>query len=240
VLAEDGFATILVSWIHEPGGSWAAPLREWIADSGCDAWLLHYATVDPLTHATSWNRELAAQDEAAFEAAIERWLAYLGRLGIDAIATGAVILRRRSAGPNWVREDEMPQEGLAPASDHILRVFAAQDRLAGLADERELLADRFELAERARLEQSVVLREGEWAVDGITLSLQEGLGFRVAVDRDTAALLACLDGQRSLGEALNEMTSGADASDAVRARIAASAVPVVRTLYEAGFLVRNG
>jgi hypothetical protein len=111
-------------------------------------------------------------------------------------------------------------------------VFAAQDHVAGLGD-------RFELAERARLEQSVVLRHGEWVLDAVTLTLQEGLGFRVALDRDTAALLAGLDGRRTLREVLDEMAAGAGAAGAARDRIAASAVPVVRSLFESGFLVRN-
>ena len=188
VLAEGGFATILISWVHDPGEHWARPLREWIDGSRCDVWLLHYATVDPTTHAANWNAELSQHDPEVFGETLDRWLAHFKRLGIEAIATGAVILRKRSAGSNWVREDEMPQDRLSPASDHILRVFAAQDRLASLADERELLGDRFALAERTRLEQSVVLRDGEWVVEGIVLTLEEGLGFRAGLDRDTAAI----------------------------------------------------
>ena len=41
---------------HTPDGDWSAPLREWLAGSGCDAWLLHYGTSDPLTHAADWLR----------------------------------------------------------------------------------------------------------------------------------------------------------------------------------------
>src|SRR6266542_1033450 len=225
VLAEGGFATMLVSWVHDPDEHWARPLREWIDGHGCDAWLLHYATVDPATHTANWNNELSEQQPDAFAETLERWLAYFKRLGIEAIATGAVILRKRSTGPNWVREDDMPQARLTFASDHLLRVFAAQDSLAALANESELLEDRFSLAERTRLEQSVVLRDRAWTVDSIILTLQEGLGFRVAIDANTAQLLAQLDGRRTLSE--------------VAGPVAAAALPVVRSLYESGFLVTN-
>ncbi|HET9241799.1 MAG TPA: methyltransferase, partial [Gaiella sp.] len=51
VLAEGGFAHILVSWTHPSGDGdeWAEPLREWVRGSGCDAWLLHYRTDDALS-----------------------------------------------------------------------------------------------------------------------------------------------------------------------------------------------
>lgn len=220
VLAEGGFATILISWVHDPGEHWARPLREWIDGSRCDVWLLHYATVDPTTHAANWNAELSQHDPEVFGETLDRWLAHFKRLGIEAIATGAVILRKRSAGSNWVREDEMPQDRLSPASDHILRVFAAQDALASGVD---LLGERLALAERTRLEQSVVLRDGAWTVDSIVLTLEEGLGFRVGIDGPTAQLLAQLDGRRTLAE--------------VAGGLATAALPVVRTLYESGFLV---
>jgi hypothetical protein len=221
VLAEGAFATVLVSWVHEPDGPWAPPLRSWLEGSGCDAWLLHYDSSDPLSHTAKWNTDVARHDDEAFDAALDRWLAYFQRLGIEAIAHGAVILRRRSSGTNWVREDELPQDRLAAASDHILRVFAAQDLLASGTD---LLGERLALAERTRLEQSVVLRGGSWTVDRITLTLEEGLGFRAVIDGPTAQLLAGLDGTRTVAE--------------VAGGLAQAAEPVVQQLLGAGFLTR--
>ncbi|HSP73517.1 MAG TPA: class I SAM-dependent methyltransferase, partial [Gaiellaceae bacterium] len=84
-LAEGGFAHVLVSWAHDPAGDWDAPLRAWVAGSGCDAWLLHYRTSDPLAHAAGWLRPLGEDDPAAFEAAVDRWLPYLRERGIEAI-----------------------------------------------------------------------------------------------------------------------------------------------------------
>src|SRR5262249_13783341 len=103
-LAEGGFAHFLVSWPH--AGDWAAPLREWVRACGCDAWLLHFGTQDPLSHAASWLRPLGEVDRREHEAALDRWLRYLDELGIHAIGYGAVTLRRRSTGRNWIREDE--------------------------------------------------------------------------------------------------------------------------------------
>jgi len=230
------FATVLVSWVHAPGEDWSAPLRRWVEGSGCDAWLLHYGMDDPLTHAAKWMRDELGHDSAAYDEALTRWLEYFDRLGIEAIAYGAVVLRRRAGGSNWVRVDELPGERLRPAGAHIVRIFAAQDFLVGLADDRELLGERLALAESDLLEQRVVFRDREWVVDEITLSLQEGVGFRATLDSPTAGLLAGLDGRRTLAEVADELARVQGAS---RESIEQAVLPIARRMLEAGFLVRN-
>ena len=54
---------------------------------------------------------------------------------------GAVVLRRRSGTANWVRIDEIPIERLEPATEHTLRVFAAEDYLADLKKQRRYQRD---------------------------------------------------------------------------------------------------
>ena len=192
-LEEGAFAQMLVSWIVPPGEDWSSPLREWVDGSGCDAWLLHYGTDDPLTHAGNWLRHEIGHDPAAYAAALDNWIGYFERLGIEGIAAGAVILRRR-AGANWVRTDRLSGDRLRPASDHILRVFAAGDLLAGVhrraGPPRRALQPGPRLAARAR----VAFDDGQWAADRIELRLEDGLGFTATLDPATAALMAELDG----------------------------------------------
>jgi hypothetical protein len=239
-LEENGFATVLVAWAHATDEDWSLPLRQWVAGSGCDAWLLRFATEDPLTHAANWNRDNYTHDSVAFAAALDRWLAYFDRLGIEAIAHGAVVLRRRSGGGNWVRADEVPPGRLTAASDHILRVFAAQDFLDGLTDERALLEERFELAPHDLLEQRVVLREGKWIVEAITLALEEGLGFLAEIDRHTVRMLASLDGGRTLGELTEGLATSVDADANAREQLVNGILPVFRSMLELGYLARAG
>ena len=236
-LEEGAFASMLVSWVHHPDKDWAARPREWLAGTGCDALVLHYGTQDPLTHAASWAREPSGGDEAAFDAMLERWLAYLADEGIDGIAYGAVVMRRRSGVSNWVAEHKLPAAGLRPAGRQILRVFAANDLLASMPDERGLLDVRFALAEEALVEQRVVLRDGGWVSDAIEIHLDEGLLSRVRIDPPTAHLLAAFDGERRLGDVVDRLAVEQDA-DAVET--AAHAVPVVRRLFELGLLTASG
>ena len=233
-LEEGGFAHVLVSWAHEPE-EWAAPLRDWVRDSGCDAWLLHYRTNDPLTHAASWLRQLGETDPAAYEQALDRWNGHLHELGIEAIGYGAVVLRRRGGGRNWAREDPLPLDRLEPAGEHTLRVFAARDLLERVGDEG-LLDLALVLTPSHRLEQSLEAADGGFAVRAQTLELTDGLCLTVGVDRHTASLLPHLDG-RPLRDALAAAATTFELDDEERAGYVDAALPVVRKLLELGFLV---
>jgi hypothetical protein len=234
-LEEGGFAHVLVSWAHGADGDWETPLRGWVEGSGCDAWLLHYKSEDPLTHASNWLRPLAGSPDA-FAAGLDRWVAYLRDSGIDEIAYGAVVLRRRS-GPNWVRTDEIPFERLESASEHTLRVFAAADFLAD-SERRALLDQRLVLVVSHRVEQAVTIRDGRLEVDGQSLVLTDGLGFRAGLDRYAATLVRSLSTPRPLREVLAEGATELELDEADRERYVAAALVVATRLLELGFVVR--
>jgi methylase of polypeptide subunit release factors len=240
-LAEGGFAHVLVSWGYDPAGDWASPLRGWVHGGGCDAWLLHYRTNDPLTHAASWLRPLGETDPAAYEQALDRWTQHLSGLGIEAIGHGAIVLRRRAGageGECWLREDPLPLDKLEPAGDHTLRVFAGQDLLER-AGASELLEARLALTPQHKLEQRLQATGGGFSVRGQTLELTDGLCFSVGVDRHTASLLPYLDG-RPLREALVAAATTFELDASERDNYVPAAVPVVRRLLALGFLVEVG
>jgi methylase of polypeptide subunit release factors len=232
-LTEAGFAHLLVSWVHT-GDDWAEPLRGWVEGSGCDAWLLHYRTSDPVAHAAGWLRPIGETDPALYAAGLDRWLEHLARLRIEAIGYGAIVLRRRSTARNWIRTDPLPLDRLEPASDHTRRVFAAQDLLAELDDDG-LLELQLALAEAHRLQQTLTARGG-FAVESQTLELTEGLRFAVGVDKHTVSLLPHFDGRRPLREVLMLARETFELEPQERERFVPAALPVVRRLLELGFL----
>jgi hypothetical protein len=234
-LTDGGFAHVLVSWAHSGEGEWALPLGRWVRDSGCDAWLLHYRTNDPLTHSASWLRPLGETHLLAYEDSIDRWTAHLAHLGVDAIGYGAVVLRRRASGRAWVREDHLPLERLEPAGEHTLRVFAAQDLLERSGD-TELLDARLALVPSHRLAQELQASAGTFEVQSQALELTDGLCFSVGIDRHTASLLPHLDG-RPLRDALTAAATTFELQEHERAGYVSAAIPVVRRLLALGFLV---
>ena len=232
-MEEGAFATILISWAQRPGHDWTEPLRPWIEDSGCDAWLLHHGTDDPLTHAANWNKEAYVTGPQDLGDTVDRWLAYLERLGIEGVAYGAIILRRRSGGANWIAANELPVTRLKPAGEHILRVFEAQDYLTGLADERELLEGTFALAPHDLLEQRVEFQDKGWVVVEASAVMQDGLGLRAGLDPVTLELLTGLDGTRKLKRVVEDQ---ARTRRVDRGVLEGDAIGLVRGMLSAGFL----
>jgi hypothetical protein len=204
-----------------------APLR-WVEHNGCDALLLRYNVESPRQYAVGWNASDADPD-----AAVERWLAYYDRLGITALAYGVLTLRRRD-GANWSHAEEVAYDRLEPAGDHVERLLRTHDYLARAPD---LLEGVFTLAGRQRLDQTLRPQPGGFVVEGAWLVLEDGLGFRAAVDGVAVELVARVDGDRSLRQVAADVSEslGIAESDAETA-----IVPVARRMLELGFLDLGG
>lgn len=238
-LDEGGIGHILVSWALREGQEWSEPLRGWVVDSGCDAWLLHYLTDDPLTQAAKWNEPLLSDGLPTYGAAIERWVDYYRREGIERIAFGAVVLRRRSGGvPNWVRADSF-RAGSGSSAGLVLRVFEAEDFLRGLRDASALLGERFALVPEHRLEQRMRSVGGQWQLDESTLTLTQGVAFHGTLDINTAQILQHLDGRHTLREAVAKTRRDLGLPSADLAPLTETALAMARRLYQLGFLVRT-
>lgn len=237
-LNEGGFGHILISWAMRTGEEWSEPLRRWIDEIPCDVWLLHYLTDDPLTQASKWNQPLLAGGLDTYSAAIDRWMDYYRREGIDQIGFGAVVMRKRSGRSNWVRADTFHAGGGSSAG-LLLRVFEAEDFLQTLDNDAQLLEERFSLVPEHLLEQRLRSSDGEWRLEEATLTLTQGISFRGGLDIGTSQLLFQLDGRRTLREAVAAVSSelGLSADDAVS--LAETAVAMTRRLYQLGFLVRS-
>jgi methylase of polypeptide subunit release factors len=235
-LTEGGFAQLLVSWAQPAERPWQAVLGEWLGEAPCDAWFLHYNTEDPLTYASKWNRPLRFAELAGFGAVVDRWTAYCREQSIDAIGFGSVTLRRRSGDSNWRRADEL-HEGHNSASDHIQRVFAAEDLLRALPSEEGILNTRSRLAPGHRLEQAMVEGpDGGWQPLETRLVMTQGLGFRGSIDLPLAQMLQHLDGRRTLAEAVASAAAEMGIAGAELPDFQQAATTTVRRLLELGFL----
>lgn len=235
-LTEGGFFEVLVSWVTSQNEDWSAPLRAWTAGSGCDTWLLHGGTEDPLTHAAKWNRPTDATAFASYPETLDRWLDYYRRSSIEAIAFGAIIQRRRSGRQNWTRADDLPPGRPQAAGNHIQRVFATQDYLSSLAAEADLFDDVFKLADGIRLEQMLAWRKQAWDLQQMALTLGSGLRFIGGSDLYTAGLLTHIDGRASLRQVLQAAAAAQNLTGSDQEAFAVAALPVVRRLLELGFL----
>jgi hypothetical protein len=201
-----------------------------VEGSGCDALLLRFTTQEPTRYAAAWNADLRAVP-GAFEEALDRWLAYHRRLGIEEISWGAVVLRRR-AGESWVLAHDLPSTRLSPSGEHIRRIFGTRDHLDTLGIGRGLLQSVFSLADDHVFEQRYELRGGERVVRETDLRLEGGLRFEAELQPEAERVLALLDGTRPLGEAIGEVAGPGRFQE-----LAADLLPGIVRLVELGFLI---
>jgi hypothetical protein len=232
-LREGGLAVMLVSWVHGKEEEWTAPVRRWVEGTGCDALLLHYLTQDPLGYAATWNRPLR-WDPVAYENALERWIDYDRKLGIELIAWGAIVLRKRKASENWFYAHAVASGAIDVAGEHLERMVAAYDVLGASGDGEELLQRRLRLADDHRLEQTLVLSEGKGRVSRAVLRLEGGFNFQVELNGHALQLVAQLDG-RPVQEVLHEIAESVDQE--ARDELLGSALPMLSELYGLGFLI---
>jgi methylase of polypeptide subunit release factors len=189
-LTEDGFATLCVSWLARDPDTPDERAFEWVAGSGCDAWILPIDEASPLEHAERWNAHLAV-DAAVYGEALDRWTAYLKELDAEVVTEGAILLHRRS-GRNTVRIDEIDEEELDAADAQIRRAFDARARLDGrdLRDVRLIGADALRLETRSRRGRTSSAR----AV------LEEGIWPELELSPAAAEIVTRLDGRTTLRE----------------------------------------
>jgi methylase of polypeptide subunit release factors len=234
-LNEGGFAAILCNWALRPGEDWPAPPTEWVEGSGCDEVIFHTYTESPLAYAATWNRPLGRTRLQPYEAALDRWTDYFRRSGVAAIASGGVVLRRRSGPRHWIVTADVLPGRVMSCSEHILRIIEAQDWLStGVADS-EFLQAAFCPAGDLRLEQSLVARDGRMVPGDVWASLTAGFRFRVEIDPPASRIISLSDGRTRLAEIaqtlLPEFEKGIDE---VRKKIVAAA----KQLFAMGFLIR--
>jgi hypothetical protein len=160
----------------------------------------------------------------------EPWLADYRARGIEAIASGAIILRRRS-GPNWERFDHLASEARGDAGAHLERVFAAQDLLRSLRDDRELLTMPLSPAPGTLLVERR-LPGGE--LERGRLTVEQGLPLNGRVPLAVAPVLAGLDGKRPLAEVVEAVARSAGVSTEA---LSGESVPALRELVARGLLV---
>jgi hypothetical protein len=229
-LADDGFGTIMISWIAGAGDPAARP-RGWLEGSGCDAWILHTATEDPLRAAASWNRIGGVSGDNAYGERLDTWLEYYAGLGIEGIAYGAAVLHRRSGGGNWTRSAELAAGRLNPASAHLQQIFAAQELLRETTGDA-LLDARLGLVEAARFDRTERVVDGRWVLASAALRLEAGIGFGVNLDRFGAALAALLDGHAPVREHLPKLAAELELPER---QLVAFATQLVEHLVTHGF-----
>jgi methylase of polypeptide subunit release factors len=236
-LRENGFAYVLLNWVQPPDVSWMTVLEGWLDGTGCDAVCLLHGIEDPLAYSVRWTaREQQVMPERHGQT-LDRWLGHLERERIQAIGSGAIILRRRS-GPNWIHGLELSGDSQGDAGPHVQAIFAGRDVLervgpAGNSNDDALLARVLRVRGPHRLTQSLVAQDGEYVAEPATVAPDEGLAVAISMPSELVPVFLRLDGTQSGHDILREVAGPPEGDpDASAPRIAA----FLRQLLERGLL----
>jgi methylase of polypeptide subunit release factors len=225
-LTDGGFGHALCSWVRSDGEHWSETPRRWLEDCGCDAVILHLDSEGPVTHAVRWTSvDAPTPVEAIDQASV--WVDHYRELGIERIATGVVVLRRRP-GHNWVHTEELVSA--RPGSgDHLARIFTGHDALEHIAGDGELLSLPLSLGPEVSL---VERRAAGGRPERARLTAHGGMQLPARVTPPTAAVaLLELNGIRTL--------AAAGARAGVAPGELEAALPSIRNLVERGYLVSS-
>jgi hypothetical protein len=230
-LEDGGYAQALVSWPLRAGRPWDEPLRAWVPEA-TDAWLLHYQTEDPLTHASKWTQPNDNPGVQARGEVLDAWLSYYHREEVDQIGFGAVFLHRRPGAGQVISTEARRADG--GAGRQVQRVFSAL--AAGDLDDKQVGASVFTPVPEQQIEQaSRPLADGSWAAADCTVRLVEGVGSEGTLDMSLVRVLTLLNGRLSLDKASAKAATqlGLKAGE-----LREPARAMARGLYRLGFLTR--
>jgi Methyltransferase small domain len=230
-LADDGFASVLVSWLAESEDEPDEHVYEWVEGNGCDVLVLALSGSDPLDHAAGWNEHLSA-DPDEYDASIAEWEEYFERLGAGWISEGGVILHRRAGDHHIVRADSVDEDELEYASEQIERVFHALAELARHGEDA-VLERRMRLAADVRFDQEL---DRTGAVTSTVLVLDEGTCPDVEVALETAEVLTALDGATTLEQAVQRVARRDELTKREAAKLHRDVFGLARDLLEQGIL----
>jgi methylase of polypeptide subunit release factors len=229
-LADDGFASVLVSWLAASEDEPDEHVHAWLEGNGCDAWILGLAGSDPVDHAAGWNDHLSS-DPDAYAAAIEEWASYFAGLGAGWISEGGVVMHKRAGDRHIVRADGVDEDELEFASDQIERVFNA---LAAIAREGDAVLDGLlRLVEETRFDQEL---DRTGAVTSTLLVLDEGTCADWELSVEEADVLVALDGMTTLDQAVARVARREELSKSETAELRRDVRDLARDLLETGAL----
>jgi len=234
-LTQDGFATLLISWIaHDEEEPDERPLA-WTEAIDCDSWILPIWGADALGHAATWNDHLM-DDRARLRSALDRWTDYLERLGVRWVSEGAVLLHRRPGRSFSARVDEVDDEDVDDAGDQVERAFANRARLAELKRSTDLLELPLTVSAPVLLQHELEPRRGRTAVVAAALELDAGTHARVEGSPRALEIVAALDGSATLGDRVQASAERLDLSDSEVPQLRREVLDVCRELLELGVL----
>ncbi len=227
-LNDDGHLQMLCEWVEIANEPWRQRVEAWVSGLGCDAWVLHSAPRAPSSYVDQRTSDISG-DGVDAGAAVEEWTRYFDEHDVHAIHPGLLVLRKRT-GNNWLHFQNLPADVVVEAGGAVARQIAACDFLEACSDDESLFEANLGLAEALAAYQ-----HGEDDPKGpvIVLQLTDGLSMDAEIDGTVAAFINLFNGERTVGECIQDFSNATSAS---AEQLAPDLLSIVRTFVLRGFL----
>ena len=211
MLTPGGYGVLVANWAYSGDeasqGRWSATPTRWLAQSAApvDALVLHFGSYPSRGYAFKWLEETGTPRDVMTLAMMAKWMEYYARLGIDAVAFGAILIRRCREGESPIVHCESmdnPAKGLACAGTLIRSLAGVRATTEHRAQGDDAIGLwRPKLTSDAILTRTLSPMGGAWRADRIILTQRGGIPREVGLDGVSADLLAMLDGTRTVDDA---------------------------------------
>ncbi len=233
-LNEGGFCQMVCDWAQIAGQDWKQRLAGWVGGLDCDAWIISSEVMRAADYANVWIGSTEYLTPQGTDRLYAEWLDYYQQQQIEAVHTGLIALRKASGRPTWLRIEELPVSEGKSLGEDVLRGFAASDFLASVRADDALLAAKMRVADNVRLDHMCGWEDSAWRIRGARIGLASALGYASNIDLRFADMVARCNGQRTVGEVLQQTAQAVGADVAV---ITPNCLNLIRQLVERGFLI---
>jgi hypothetical protein len=229
-LKPGGWCQLLGNWVHDATGSWEERLAGWLADTGCDTWVVQRERIDPARYIELWLDDAGLRGEPDYVKRYDAWAGWFEEQRITAVGMGWITLRNAGRQPPYTRIESWPYSVEQPIGPQIAAWATAVDHERALGD-NELLATR--LVTAADVAEERVGQPGAVDPDHIVLRSQRGMRRSHRASTAVAAMVGACDGELTLGQIAEAL---AVLLEADAARLRTELISAARTLLLDGLL----
>ncbi|HEV7678673.1 MAG TPA: methyltransferase [Candidatus Dormibacteraeota bacterium] len=235
-LAPGGWCQFLANWSVHPGEDWQDRLQGWLANTGCDAWVIRRGREPVDEYAALWI-ETDRDDPAEYAARFDTWMRWYAERDIEAVDYGLVTMRRRSDGDptatGRIRTGDVQGDWRSSSGEDVAQAFARHDWLDRTGD-AALLDSRLRVSDAVRLRHELLAVRGEWVRVAGEVRVEPGIDDPGGIDPRGEVLVARCDGATPVAALLDDLAAAvAVPADGMRP----GALAVVRRLVERGVLL---
>jgi hypothetical protein len=195
-LADDGWCHLVANWAIGEGQPWDERLAGWLPDD-CDALVIQREVLDPPAYVELWLKDAGRHGGAHYVTAYDAWLSWFEHEGMAGVGFGWVNLHKTRESP--VRELlDHPYAVEQPVAPAVAAWAEAQHHQIDQDDHLSLRVD---------VVQETHGDPGAEDPETIVLRQRRGLCRARQVDTVEAALAGACDGDLSLGQIIDALST---------------------------------